>query len=263
MASFNDPNQQGFYSTDYNYGNQQSYNLGQDQFSQDNQFPQDTQFGQFDYSQSSGGYGAPGAYMSPQNPYTGNIMTPDPMATYSAPPDGVDDYENEPPLMEELGINFEHIKQKTLGVLNPMQTPDVSIMQDTDLAGPLVFCLAFGGSLLLAGKVHFGYIYGIGVIGCLAMYSLLNLMSMSNVSFGIIISVLGYCLLPMVLLSFFAVIFSLQGMVGTLLTPFTVAWCSMCASKFFVTALSMDHQQPLVAYPCALVYGVFALLTVF
>lgn len=266
--AYNDPNQQqGFYASDYNYGNQ-GYDLGQDQFHQDgSQFPQDTQFGQFDYSQTSQGYGAPpgggASYLSQQSAYTGNIMTPDPMASYSAPADGADDYENEPPLMEELGINFEHIKQKTLGVLNPMQTPDVSVMQDTDLAGPLVFCLAFGGSLLLAGKVHFGYIYGIGVIGCFAMYSLLNLMSMSQVSVGIIISVLGYCLLPMVLLSFFAVLFSLQGIMGTVLTPVTVAWCSICASKFFVTALSMDHQQPLVAYPCALVYGVFALLTVF
>jgi len=262
--AYNDPiQQQGFYSADYNYGNQ-SYDLGQDQLQNDSQFPQDTQFGQFDYSQSQQGYGAPpgGAYVATPNPYSGNIMTPDPMASY-APPEGVDDYENEPPLMEELGINFEHIKQKTLGVLNPMKTPDVSVMQDTDLAGPLVFCLAFGASLLLAGKVHFGFIYGIGVIGCLAMYSLLNLMSMSNVSVGITVSVLGYCLLPMVLLSIFAVIFSLQGIIGSLTVPVTVAWCSICASKFFVTALSMDHQQPLVAYPCALVYGVFALLTVF
>ena len=29
---------------------------------------------------------------------------------------------------------------------------------------------AFGSLLLLVGKVHFNYIYGIGVLGCLAMY---------------------------------------------------------------------------------------------
>jgi len=38
---------------------------------------------------------------------------------------------------------------QTLSVLHPMKQPDASIMQDTDLAGPLVFCLAFGGCLLL------------------------------------------------------------------------------------------------------------------
>jgi len=38
---------------------------------------------------------------------------------------------------------------QTLAVLNPFRTTDASILQDTDLAGPLVFCLAFGAFLLL------------------------------------------------------------------------------------------------------------------
>lgn len=54
-----------------------------------------------------------------------------------------------------------------------------------------------------------------------------------------------------------------RGILGTILTSLAVVWCSLSASKLFVSALAMDHQQPLVAYPCALVYGVFALLTVF
>jgi len=29
------------------------------------------------------------------------------------------DYDNEPPLLEELGVNFDHIRLKTLAVLNP------------------------------------------------------------------------------------------------------------------------------------------------
>ena len=42
-----------------------------------------------------------------------------------------------------------HCLFQTLAVLNPLKQTDHSIMQDTDLAGPLVFCLAFGGSLML------------------------------------------------------------------------------------------------------------------
>lgn len=140
-------------------------------------------------------------------------------------------FDDEPPLLEELGINFEHIYQKTLSVLHPLKQPDAAIMQDTDLAGPLVFCLAFGGCLLLSGKVHFGYIYGIGVVGCLAMYALLNLMSLAGVSVSCTVSVLGYCLLPMVFLSCFSVIVSLQGLLGIVLTVIAVLWCSMSASK--------------------------------
>lgn len=66
---------------------------------------------------------------------------------------------------------------------------------------------------LQSGKIQFGYVYGISAIGCLGMYCLLNLMSMTGVSFGCVASVLGYCLLPMILLSSFGVLFSLQWVV--------------------------------------------------
>lgn len=55
----------------------------------------------------------------------------------------------------ELGINFDHIWQKTLTVLHPLKAADGSIMNETDLAGPMVFCLAFGATLLLVRHVCF------------------------------------------------------------------------------------------------------------
>ena len=54
-----------------------------------------------------------------------------------------------------------------------------------------------------------------------------------------------------------------RSLFGTIASLVTIGWCSLSASKLFVTALAMDSQQLLVAYPCALLYGVFALLTVF
>ncbi|NXS26555.1 YIPF7 protein, partial [Pomatostomus ruficeps] len=202
--------------------------------------------------------------LSPQS-YTGQILQP----TYSL--DSLsqfgyaDGFDEEPPLLEELGINFEHIWQKTLTVLNPMKPADGSIMNETDLTGPMVFCLALGATLLMVGwgKVHFGYVYGMSAMGCLAMHALLNLMSTSGVSHGCVASVLGYCLLPMVILSSSAVVFSLQGIPGTVLALFIIGWCSLSASKIFTSALAMEGQQLLIAYPCALLYGLFALLTVF
>lgn len=57
-------------------------------------------------------------------------------------------------------------------------------------------------------QVYFGYIYGIGMLGCLGMYALLNLMSeQKSISFTCTASVLGYCLLPMSLLSLSATVF--------------------------------------------------------
>lgn len=83
------------------------------------------------------------------NTYSGNIMQPQ-MPSYDAPNDTYSGgFEDEPPLLEELGINFDHISKKTLAVLNPFTNSDPSIVNETDLAGPLVFCLALGGTLLL------------------------------------------------------------------------------------------------------------------
>jgi len=221
-------------------------------------------FGSFDYSnqqQSPSWDSRPSASQSPSlfDPNMGGNINTDPFASS-------DNFEDEPPLLEELGINFDQIIQKTLAVVNPLRSTDANILQDSDLAGPLVFCLAFGVFLLLSGKVSFGYIYGIGLVGCLSMYALLNLMAPPEVPLSIActVSVLGYCLLPMVLLSGVSVLISLKsGVVGTVLVSLAVAWCSLSASKLFVTALQMQNQMPLVLYPCTLVYGVFALITVF
>ncbi|KXJ22429.1 protein YIPF5 [Exaiptasia diaphana] len=265
------------------FGADSSVNIDQDFFdsgySYNSQAQENQDYGNeqpFDYSQGYSQYEQPSGAYSYYNPSDYGASGPTSMNSGSVDygfsgsmqarqtSEDYTTFGDEPPLLEELGINFEHIWLKTLSVINPLQPTDANIMDDTDLAGPLVFCLAFGGFLLLSGKVHgFGYIYGVGVLGCLSLYSILNLMSMTGVTFGCVISVLGYCLLPMVLLSSISILISLQGMVGTVLTAVTIGWCSLSASKLFVVVLAMDSQQLLVAYPCALLYGVFALLTVF
>ncbi|XP_065182930.1 protein YIPF7-like [Sycon ciliatum] len=205
---------------------------------------------------NQGSYSAPPPTQPDQ--YTGSIMQPDQPASV-----GSTGFDDEPPLLEELGINFDHIYQKSISVLNPTKPADSHIMDDTDLAGPLVVCIVLGMTLLLSGKVQFGYIYGMGVLGSGCMYALLNLMSTCGVTVSTVISVLGYCLLPMLILAAISVLISLQGIVGTVLAVLVILWCSVSASKLFVAALVMESQQLLVAYPCCLLYGVFALLTVF
>ncbi|KAK8732854.1 hypothetical protein OTU49_006963 [Cherax quadricarinatus] len=240
-----------------------SYDMGSSDFGQEQQFQN------FEYNnQQNQGVSNPSASYNSGGGQPSTFFTPGPsiMTPGMSPESPVEDtysLEDEPPLLEELGINPDAIVQKTLTVLNPMRRTDPTILQDTDLAGPLAFCLAFGSFLLLSGKAQFGYIYGIGLLGCISMYGLLNMMSMSGVSLGVVVSILGYCLLPMVGLAGINVLVSLQGPMGIVLTGAAILWCSISASKLFVTGLSMDHQQPLVAYPCALLYAVFALITIF
>lgn len=178
---------------------------------------------------------------------------------------GASGYPNEPPLLEELGINFSHIKGKTLTVLNPFNkniSPD--IMKDSDLAGPILFVLLFGILLLLAGKVQFGYIYGVGLFGIISLHYLFKLMS-NDVSLDIIrsASVIGYCLLPLVLVSVVGVVVNLDNLAGYILSAIAVFWCTFSASGFFVAVMKLHNVRPLIAYPLALFYSVFALMAIF
>lgn len=116
----------------------------------------------------------------------------------------------------EIGVNPSHILAKSLTVLNPLKRVDEHIMDDADLAGPLVFCFAFALVLLFVGQIRllgeesaddnscqsgkpqFSYIYGVAALGTTAIYLLLNVMSETGIDAYRTASVLGYCLLPMV-----------------------------------------------------------------
>lgn len=178
---------------------------------------------------------------------------------------------DEPPLLEELEIYPDRILEKTLAVLNPFHgkglVDDADFLtQDTDLAGPITFCLALAVCLFVSGSsTPFGYIYGLSMISCIVMYCLLSLMTINSsmFTFTSVASILGYCLLPTVAFAFLRIFVSLYSNIGLCLALFVVLWSSLSASRLFATISGDDQQRPLIAYPCALVYAVFSLLIVF
>ncbi|KAI0477446.1 hypothetical protein GGR56DRAFT_637343 [Xylariaceae sp. FL0804] len=211
-----------------------------------------------------------------------------------------DGYPGEPPLLEELGINLGHVQMKTLAVLNPVAQVDRHIMDDSDLAGPILFFLVFGISLLLSGKVHFGYIYGLAVMGTIALHTILSLMApdesdpsssshdsapygaapgypaadggaggvdkghlSSTLTFAKSASVLGYCLLPLVLISLVGIAMPMDGPIGYLLTSLTILWCTISASGIFCKVGRMKEMRLLVAYPLMLFYAGFGIMSIF
>ncbi|KGG50798.1 hypothetical protein DI09_55p150 [Mitosporidium daphniae] len=182
----------------------------------------------------------------------------------------------EPPLLQELGINPSHIAQKSLTVLNPFRKVAPEMMDESDLAGPIAICLALGGSLLISGKIHFGYIYGLSMLGWLSIFLLVNLMAEDGrgIDGTRTASVLGYSLLPMVPLG--PLLGALSHLLKALHAPpfissaFTIGlgiamvlWCTIAASSIFTGVLQMQHQRLLLAYPLSLLYTCFALLSVF
>lgn len=58
-------------------------------------------------------------------------------------------YDGEAPLLEELGVNFSLIASKTKIVLNPFKSFERQLVEDDDLAGPILFYMLFGLFLLL------------------------------------------------------------------------------------------------------------------
>ncbi|KAI9699893.1 MAG: hypothetical protein M1820_006955 [Bogoriella megaspora] len=199
---------------------------------------------------------------------------------------GTEGYESEPPLLEELGVNFGHIKMKTLTVLNPLARIDQHIMDDSDLAGPILFFLLFGTFLLFSGKVHFGYIYGLALLGSSALHLILSLMSppltaaetaaaadshhvpgsshfSSTLTYPRSASVLGYCLLPLVITSLIGVAVPMDGLFGYVLTSSAIVWCTYSSSAMFCAVGRMSGMRGLVAYPLALFYVGFGIMGIF
>ncbi|CAO3665794.1 unnamed protein product [Umbelopsis ramanniana] len=176
---------------------------------------------------------------------------------------GTGGFDDEPPLMEELGVNFQHIRAKSMAVLNPFKPVPSNIMDNADMAGPLLFILMFGVFLRITGKSHFGYIYGVGVLGMVSIFLILNMMSQTGIDWSRTASVLGYCLLPMVMLSGFSVVLQLGSAIGFILSVVSILWCTFSSSGMFTSVLHMSEQRFLVAYPVGLFYACFALMTVF
>ncbi|KAG8463212.1 hypothetical protein KFE25_011209 [Diacronema lutheri] len=175
-------------------------------------------------------------------------------------------FDDEPPILEELGINLAHIAAKTKAVLKPYggrTSVPAEFLQDSDLAGPLGFCLVLGTVLLLKGKVSFGSIYGCGAVGCGGMYAVLNLLSHTGINIYRTVSILGYCLLPIIALAALSTALDVRGPLGYALIPAAVLWSTNAAALFFVVLLGLDDQRWLVAYPVMLFYAVFALISVF
>ena len=67
-------------------------------------------------------------------------------------------YDDEPPLLEELGIRPSHIVSKTKAVLYVHKVVGGDILDDTDLAGPLLFCLGLGNEHYSLSKFFLTYI---------------------------------------------------------------------------------------------------------
>lgn len=149
-------------------------------------------------------------------------------------------------------------------MLNPFGAIDPHIMDDYDVAGPILFFFLFGTCLLFSGKGHFGYIYGLALIGSIGLHTILGLMTpdvgpssqsshsspgyanagypeaddgkgrlSSTLTFPRSASVLGYCLLPLVATSMLGIAIPLDSATGYILTSLAICWSTISSSAMF------------------------------
>merc|ERR1719461_833760 len=204
--------------------------------------------------------------MNTAGPQTvGGTMQPGNFPSHQIPPPTLGDLgiENEPPLLDELGINVEHILMRMKGVAFFKQIEE-DVLSDLDLSGPIVIVLALATCLLLAGKISFSSVYGFGLSGCISIWMLINVMSQKGgIDLYRTMSILGYGLIPTVILAFLGIFVSLKSTIGTVISAVCIFWSTATSSRFFATAIAMHQQRWLVAYPVGLFYTCFTLLTVF
>lgn len=171
--------------------------------------------------------------------------------------------EEELPILEELGISTERIKEKVISVIK-MKKIDKKTLEDSDMAGPFLIFIIFALTLILQKKTHFGYIYGTTIFGGFIISTIMNLMSKKeSILLYNTISVLGYCMIPVVGASFIGVIINLKDVIGIFICLLSIVLSSYTATNFFEEVLMMESQKWLIFYPLMLFYTCFVILTVY
>jgi len=204
----------------------------------------------------------PSIHKTPEDELDGMVnMNENPRQKFD--PNKVYDPNEEPPLLEELGICPDRIKEKVMSVLT-LNRLNKKILDDSDMTGPFLIFILFCFSLILQKKAHFGYIYGTTLFGGFLICTLMNLMSKKeNILLYNTISVLGYCMIPVVIASFIGLLIDLKAIVGIVLCLGSIILSSYTASNFFEEVLAMQSQKYLIFYPLMLFYTSFLLITLY
>lgn len=176
------------------------------------------------------------------------------------------DEQTEPPLLEELEIYPDRMKEKSLAMLNPFQLKWDEAEQlffDSDLPGPVLMYLICGANIFLAGKgFHFDYVYGLSLISTLGLYLLLQLMN-CDIPIKNFISILGYGMVHIVWLSFIGIFIELNSSNGFILAVTSVLMATIATSQLLCGMTDQMENRLLFAYPIALIYTLFSFLAIF
>ncbi|KAL6209004.1 hypothetical protein ACLB2K_019947 [Fragaria x ananassa] len=102
----------------------------------------------------------------------------DPIGSGASVPGGTS-FEDEEPLLDELGIHPDQIWRKSKSILNPFRV-NPAVHKDSDLSGPILLYMSLCLFQLLAGKIQFGVILGWIVVSSIFLYVVFNMLAGRN-----------------------------------------------------------------------------------
>eukprot|EP00878_Enallax_costatus_P008723 GHUV01009117.1.p1 GENE.GHUV01009117.1~~GHUV01009117.1.p1 ORF type:complete len:226 (+),score=51.57 GHUV01009117.1:693-1370(+) len=176
-------------------------------------------------------------------------------------------FEDEPPLLEELGIDIPQILRCTKAIL--LHQMKSNSLDELDFGGALVYLLALGLLHLLMAKVHFGVLLGWTLVQSIVLWFIVNQISSSEAAEHRALDlyscccIVGYGLVPLIVLSAVVLLIP-KGPISAVLAVSFTAWSAITAAKVLARrSHALAEIRNLVLVPCFLLYGSYALLTVY
>ncbi|KAM6459053.1 protein YIPF4 [Liasis olivaceus] len=169
-----------------------------------------------------------------------------------------DDPEDNKPLLEELDIDLKDIYYKIRCVLMPMPSLGFNrqvVRDNPDFWGPLAVVLFFSMISLYGQFKVVSWIITIWIFGSLTIFLLARVLG-GEVAYGQVLGVIGYSLLPLIVIAPVLLVVGSFEIVSTLIKLFGVFWAAYSAASLLVGE-EFKTKKPLLIYPIFLLYIYF------
>ncbi|XP_033618100.1 protein YIPF4 [Fukomys damarensis] len=169
-----------------------------------------------------------------------------------------DDPEDHKPLLEELDIDLKDIYYKIRCVLMPMPSLGFNrqvVRDNPDFWGPLAVVLFFSMISLYGQFRVVSWIITIWIFGSLTIFLLARVLG-GEVAYGQVLGVIGYSLLPLIVIAPILLVVGSFEVVSTLIKLFGVFWAAYSAASLLVGE-EFKTKKPLLIYPIFLLYIYF------
>ncbi|KFP84396.1 Protein YIPF4, partial [Apaloderma vittatum] len=159
---------------------------------------------------------------------------------------------------EELDIDLKDIYYKIRCVLMPMPSLGFNrqvVRDNPDFWGPLAVVLFFSMISLYGQFKVVSWIITIWIFGSLTIFLLARVLG-GEVAYGQVLGVIGYSLLPLIVIAPVLLVVGSFEVVSTLIKLFGVFWAAYSAASLLVGE-EFKTKKPLLIYPIFLLYIYF------